>query len=1047
MSDAEHCGCCNGVEVLTPADEANPPGESALHYRVGTHGRFLQSMQARIGTQPALAPLSTRSPDDPALALMDAWAGVLDVLSFYQERIVNEGYLRTATERRSVLELARAIGHELRPGVAASTMLACTLETAPGSPAQTRIDAGLRAQSVPAQDEQAQVFETLDTIQARAAWNALAVVSEESLAPAFGTTTLYVRGANTGLQTGDALLVIGDERRGDPANENWDFRRIARLQPVPPAEPSADPLAGYTVVTLDQPLGSKSPHVEPAKANPKCYALRTRANLFGQAAPDWKAMPQSLRACYLGLADNTVVPISQYPDWPGFTLVEMSDPPASATTGAGTGLQGDYFTGAAFNTPLTSRVDAQVSFDSAAVNWGAGIPATHFSARWSGWVEAPSTGDYVFEVRADDGVRLWVNDQLLVDEWHTQSATTYDSPAPVKLQAGHKYLLRLEYFQQSGAAVMELSWSGPGFTLQTIPKTRLYPSDIHTVHLDAAYPRLVPGGWVVLSIPEYQEVYEVLSVNDAPRSQFTLSSKCTGLTLDGEQLRDLFNDRLRDTTVYGESAELPWAARPLSGLTSGHLLDLATLQPDLAAEQWIAVSGLVLSEAVGAPADNAQVRTRLQQHDALAAVEIAKDQLTATLSFTDGSRYTVTLEKRSETAQIHRNLLQAGGTRLELEADLANAYLPRSVRINANVAQASNGDSKQMQVQPEILGGGDGSRAFQRFILRQKPLTYIAASTPSGAESTLEIRVNGIRWNEAPRITAMQPKDRSYLIRRADDGTVTVQFGDGANGARLPSGQTNVEARYRVGIGAGGNVEQGQISMLLQRPLGLKEVVNPIPASGGTDPESRDGARRNAPLTVLTLDRIVSLQDFEDFAAAFIGIGKAQAVWLWDGEGRLVHLTIAGVDGADVDPGSTLYRNLADAIDAVRPPHQPLRLEPGKVLRFGLTANLRIKPEYESDKVLAAVRSALAAAYDFASRQYGQSLSGSELLARIQGVAGVDWVDLDSMRLHSDAFIKTVAGPDGRLRAQRAHWQGQQIVPAEILLLDPADVLLTELTA
>ncbi|MGD8679901.1 MAG: putative baseplate assembly protein [Lysobacterales bacterium] len=1046
MSDAEHCGCCSGVKTMTPAGESNPPGENTLRFRVGTHGRFLQSMQARIATEPPLAPLTTRATDDPALALMDAWASVLDVLSFYQERIVNEGFLRTATERRSVLELGRAIGYELRPGVAASTALAFTLETTPGSPAETRLDAGLRAQSVPAQDEQPQVFETLAGIQARAAWNALAVRSLERIAPAMGASTLYLRGLNTGLDEGDALLVIGDERRNDPGNENWDFRRVRRLQLVPPAQPSADQLAGYTVVTLDRPLGSRMPFVRPAAVNPKCFALRKRANCFGQTAPDWRAMPISLRAGYLGFEHDqeTDATFALYPQWPGFTLADISAPPTEQATG--TGLYVEYFKGESFDQQVATRVDATVNFD-----WGSGsphadVPSGHFSARWSGWVEAPTSGDYEFTVRADDGVRLWVGGELLINEWKPQSATSYTSKT-LHLQAGHKYDLRLEYFERTGLAVMELSWNGPGFATQIIPQQYLYPRQIHSLFLDTPHPGVVPGSWVVLSSPEYQEVYEVLTADDDARALFTLSSKCTRLTLSGEHLWEMFNNRVRDTAVYAESEELPWAQRPLSGLLTGHVLNLATLQSDLAAAQWLAVTGLVLSEAAGAPADNAQVRARLEKHDGLAGVEIAKDEETAAISFADGARHIVTLERRSEAVQIRRNLPQGAYTRLELESDLENAYLPVSVRINANVAPASNGDSKQMQVQPEILGGGDGSRPFQRFTLGQKPLTYVSASTPSGAESTLEVRVDGLRWHEAPRITAMRPKDRAYLVRRADDGTVTVQFGDGQHGARLPSGQTNVEARYRVGVGKAGNVDQGQISQLLQRPLGLKEVVNPIPASGGTDPEPRDEARRNAPLTVLTLDRIVSLQDFEDFAAAYTGIGKAQAVWLWDGEQRLVHLTVAGVDGADIDPTSTLYKNLADAIDAVRPPHQPMQVAPGKVLRFGLSADIQVKPDYPPDKVIAAIRAALASTYDFHARQYGQSLTGSEVLACMQVVDGVAWVDLNSMRLHDGGSTSTVAGPNAQLKVRGAHWQSGEIVPAQILLLQPGDVELTELTA
>src|SRR5262245_7877773 len=136
------CGCCEGVEPITPQPVANRPGLDALSYRVGTHASFLETMQARLSSQafPGLSGLRTREANDASLALLDAWAVVADVLTFYQERIANEGYLRTATERRSVLEPARLVGYVPRPGVASSVYLAYTLEekiqplVAPGSP-------------------------------------------------------------------------------------------------------------------------------------------------------------------------------------------------------------------------------------------------------------------------------------------------------------------------------------------------------------------------------------------------------------------------------------------------------------------------------------------------------------------------------------------------------------------------------------------------------------------------------------------------------------------------------------------------------------------------------------------------------------------------------------------------------------------------------------------------------------------------------------------------------------------------------------------------
>ena len=113
------CGCCE--TQVSPAEHTNRPGLSAIAYRIGTHGAFLQRMLARLPLQALpddsrpLLDLTTRSTEDPAIALLDAWASVADVLTFYQERIANEGYLRTATERRSVLELVKQQKQPKRP--------------------------------------------------------------------------------------------------------------------------------------------------------------------------------------------------------------------------------------------------------------------------------------------------------------------------------------------------------------------------------------------------------------------------------------------------------------------------------------------------------------------------------------------------------------------------------------------------------------------------------------------------------------------------------------------------------------------------------------------------------------------------------------------------------------------------------------------------------------------------------------------------------------------------------------------------------------------
>src|SRR5262249_10871273 len=249
----------------------------------------------------------------------------------------------------------------------------------------------------------------------------------------------------------------------------------------------------------------------------------------------------------------------------------------------------------------------------------------------------------------------------------------------------------------------------------------------------------------------------------------------------------------------------------------------------------------------------------------------------------------------SETLTLQTVLIQAGLTVLTFAQPLAHAYMRHTVSMNANVAQSTHGETVQ-----EVLGSGDASQTLQRFTLRQPPLTYVSASTPSGAQSTLEVRVNDLLWSEVATLFGHGPEERIYVTQTDDDGRTTVLFGDGRTGARLPTGQENVRATYRKGIGLAGLVKEHQLTQLLTRPLGVKGVTNPLAASGAADREGLADARRNTPLTVLTLDRIVSLQDYEDFARAFAGIDKALATRLWRGERRSVFVTVAGSNGAEV---------------------------------------------------------------------------------------------------------------------------------------------------
>ncbi|MFE1310378.1 putative baseplate assembly protein [Streptomyces sp. NPDC058755] len=224
MSQACSCGgACGGHdERLAPAPPHNPPGRTALDYRVGEYGSFLAALLDRLASPayPALADLTVRTPDDPAVGLLDATAVLGDLLTFHSERIADEAYIRTANEHRSLVLLGRLVGHRPRPGVAASTHLAYTLERDPRAEAlPVLVPRGARSHSVPASaDEQSLTFETARDLTARWDWNELKVrrrrpslVTPEDLDR---RSELFVEGTANSLQTGDQLLFVFGEQAG-----------------------------------------------------------------------------------------------------------------------------------------------------------------------------------------------------------------------------------------------------------------------------------------------------------------------------------------------------------------------------------------------------------------------------------------------------------------------------------------------------------------------------------------------------------------------------------------------------------------------------------------------------------------------------------------------------------------------------------------------------------------------------------------------------------------------------------------------------------------
>ncbi len=884
MQNVDCCGCCEGLSAETPVQVYNRPGLKAINYRVGNYSQFRESLLTRLSTAglPALRKLTTRDNDDFTIALLDAWACVSDVLTFYQERIANESYLGTATEQISILELARLIGYELRPGVAASSYLAFILDDTTGPSGQlsasglpqrkgatisVKIDTGTRVQSVPGPNEKPQTFETTEPVEAYAEWNDIKPRLTQPQA-AVRDNIIIISGTFNDLRAGDVIMIadglklkkIMKVSLDEEAKTTWLYLDVAHSLPSF-TEPSVIPDSGMLAFREKAPLST--------------IAVK---NIISKT---WAAEDLSV--------------LVQTQQW---TINDLQE-----------------------------SISAELLRQSSSEN-----------------------KVFVFRKRAS------------VFGYNAGMQVTYTGQTPDE-QSSWK------------------DWDIKG------------KEATNKIYLDSTYEQILPGSYVAVQKStdslDQATVYKVEGVDIRSRSDYGLSSKSTVVTIPSST--NWWEDKstlkaIRSITIHVQTVPLILAESPIAEDVSGDTVMLNRFYPDLKKGRVIILSG--------------------DRNDLKGA-------------------------SSSEMRMLKDVLLVKGFSTLVFDQPLAYRYIRKSVSINANVAPATHGETVK-----EVLGSGDYSKSFQKFVLKQPPLTFISADAPSGTLSTLEIRVNDLLWHEVSSLYEHEPNEHIYTTRQDDSGKTTVIFGDGINGSRLPTGQENIRATYRKGIGTGGLVKANQLAQLITRPLGVKGVTNPLPANGAEDREVMADAGSNARLTIYTLDRIVSLKDYEDFARAFAGISKSLANWTWSGQKQSIYITVAGYNGAAVVKPGKLHTNLLTAIGKSGIPGVSVTIDSYQARFFRVKASVKVHPGYIPEKVITSVEQQLRDNFSFAQRAFGQPVTFSEVITVMQNVSGVIAVDIDEL-YRSDQPAGAI---NDRLDAAIPRPGTNTIFAAELLTLDPKPV-------
>jgi len=1073
------CGCAGCSAGGAPPIE-NAPGLSALAYRIGTYASFFAAMKARLRAgdlktgqaAPPLRKLKTHSQDDPAIALLDVWAILADVLTFYQERIANEGYLRTATERQSIVNLAALVGYRLRPGVAASSFVAYTVDP---TAENTLILTGSKIQSVSAATgELPQTFETVQDLLASGAYSDLAPRLARPQLLSSDLSALYLNGTTNNVNQNDPLLVVASppvvRRVLDVAMDAKGSRTTVTFQPLagqaaneptanaaaPAGDSAAKSAAGTSAFSpLDMASALLTP-LQKAPASHPASAANLEARTSDVFQPEVDTGPRIIRSMhpaaadlYSALANSQVAP---EPSGACFAFRVIAPvyghnaPPKPITNSKGIVVGTEEW-------PMGDSLAITIAIDPPSTSFRAGgemfkaarqqsiqafMSISQGSTSASGTFKIPGTGQKIgnweLEINVSSGevphvtIKIAALDRFYIMgiESETVFQVKTDGPTldiPIGLSASADQNGRHLFVDTaSGLLLSDIAPSAP---------------DPNVIALDSVYDKILPGSWVYIERADLDPGKQkapttVASVSQVSLNRFGVPARVTQLRLTDGWLDP--SDRLlsvaRNATVYAQSEKLPIAEEPISDDIANDSIELDELYSDLDPGRWLIVSGerTDIPNVTGINGSELVMLASVKQSLQKLPIVTAPASSSGTGSADPAAAPSATGVPPPAPAPRPGEKLHSF---LQLAHPLAYSYKRGSVTVYGNVVPVTHGETHN-----EVLGSGDTSQPFQQFKLHGTPLTYVSGASTSGAASTLSIFVNGIEWREIASLTTAGPQDRVFVTSMDDQNIVTVTFGDGVHGARPPSGAENITARYRVGLGSGGNLDARRLTMLSTRPLGVRAVTNPVAADGGANRDSAADGRRNTPLAAIALNRLVSVSDYAAFTRTFAGMGKASS-GLFPIRGlSTVLVSVAGAQGALLHPESPLLVQLHEAMRQFGDPHLPVAILPIDPLVLVLSARVQLQPAFQWSSVKPEIVAALRERFNFEARELGRPVFSSSIIAAVQNVPGVARCVLDVLDSISRSDFENIEQLKNRFDALRSAPRVRESIPIRLEHVD-----------
>lgn len=1081
-------GICPCDTFVHPQVIINPPGQNTLAYRVGD---YLAFREALLRSRPGEVELTNWRPGaqgDLAVQMVEWWAYLADILTFYNERIANEDYLRTSVLPDSVQRLIRILGYRPRPGIGATGTLAALMN---GIKPFT-LPQGFQVQSKPGPGKQPQIFELTPATMV----SAPDVISADPPPKSWvdGDNSVLLQGVVGGINPGDELLVLERNWKGQDTNcAPVTVKSVAQVK---------DPRgAANTKVSFNESISNfASAPVENYRLLRSAQSAHvwqypaTTVSVIGSNTIDLDAITRGIkvgdpvlleignsaapRGIYfspngynlggggktvsVGIGGRTVVKMVAYqtgvitafddggiyysPDgqnlagggntvqvysgnrqvlamvaYAGGVMTAFDDGTVYSSPD-GKNLGGGRQTTQSYGGPFT--VATLVPFQTGViVSFNDGMGSIFYSSDGSNLYGASATTQLLIVGPSGDP-------PLAMVPYGPNVITVLpDEPYVSIYRSSGLNLLKQSLFTERSVSVQAIIPYGNSGIIAAVFSYPTGPTGMNTIYYSATGESLQTAtqvysgqNLVVAMIPYRSGVLTAFDDGNIYYSPDGTNLKGGGNTVQvfgpGPLAVSLFAygsgvftdfpvSQLLSVNSYQEAV---WFANPTGGdptnAPTGSPPPIAIPIPHTRIGFTPSLPGSITDPSVE-PGERPLALLRYAWKDVGTLIALPSPTLSGTqislltplpasllpltnqdvlISDNNGNGVEAAATASAGDPSTLGLSSPSGPSDSTWASMLSSLNLAAPLNVLFNLLPVTRGKT----VANEILGSGDATIATgQEFVLQKSPLTYLQSANStsgSGYQSTLQVWVDGVQWQEVPSLYGQGPNAQVFVTREDEQNMTHVQFGDGVDGARLPSGVNNVVASYRVGSGAEAP-DAGSLTVILKSWPGLKAVLNPVPVGGGADPDPPAQIKTYAAQSVLTFGRAISSSDYEAIAAQAPGVARARAYWTWDATQQRMMVKV--YVGNDANAVSSAKQALAGASD----PNRPLSVILAQSVPITLQLTLVVDPNYALAGVVPAATAALVDPTNglLGSNvvEIGESIFQSQIYGACLNVAGV----------------------------------------------------------